>query len=780
MVDGSSVRTIWGAQSALTALAISSDGEFALAGGRNGGLWLWDLKTGIERFHTRQHDTQIWSVSISPDGSRIASGSGDGKVLVHDVESGKVLRELGTGSELVHSVSFSPDGELLATDGRDTQIQLWNLKSGNRVSVFSGHDEPVRSVVFSPDGDLIASGSEDATVRLWDVKSGKSLRTFRGHASSATSVAFSTDGGRVVAAGYDGTIWAWDVATGASVFTLNGQAVPIQSMELSVDGNRVVVAAENNAVNVWDIEKSEIVVSMFAGAGDSWLTMTPHGFFSEGGDATRDFRVSREFDIFSVDQFYDTLSRPDLVQEALAGDPLGLLVAAAETLNLDALIDRGNAPDIKLLSPSQLYRAGTNALTARIALADKGGGVGRVQWIVNGTTIALDERDVGSLETPVAGVMRTVELTRELPLEPGENVLQVVAYNAANQIASESETVSVFWEGATADGRPDLHILAAGVNDYLDHSLQLNYAVPDARSIAAAFEQSGSELFGDVHVTTLFDEAVTQEGLERTFERLSSDVKPADIFVFFLAGHGKTVDGRYYFLPQDFRYRNQDSITSDGIGQDRWQQWFARIQARKSVLMYDTCESGSLTGSRIVERGLGRLAAMDRLTRAMGRTVLSAATDNAPALEGFRGHGVFTYALLEAMGLGDASGNGRIEVTELASHIDARVPAISESAFGYIQFPQMRIVGSNFPIGSTFSALDLSDSLAGAVPAEPTHVITSRATIRTQSSDDGVAVGETLAGHQVRMIESEGEWALIARDGRELGYVPLSVVLRLN
>ena len=56
-------------------------------------------------------------------------------------------------------------------------------------------------------------------------------------------------------------------------------------------------------------------------------------------------------------------------------------------------------------------------------------------------------------------------------------------------------------------------------------------------------------------------------------------------------------------------------------------------------MLYDTCESGSLTGERVAQRGLERVAAFDRLTKAMGRTVLSAASEDAPALEGYRGHG---------------------------------------------------------------------------------------------------------------------------------------------
>ncbi len=79
------------------------------------------------------------------------------------------------------------------------------------------------------------------------------------------------------------------------------------------------------------------------------------------------------------------------------------------------------------------------------------------------------------------------------------------------------------------------------------------------------------------------------------------------------------------------------SIAGSGIGQDKFQEWLSRIPARRSVLLYDTCESGTLTGPGIATRGLERVAAMAKMTRAMGRTVLAASTDDAPALERFSG-----------------------------------------------------------------------------------------------------------------------------------------------
>src|SRR5262249_5172483 len=156
---------------------------------------------------------------------------------------------------------------------------------------------------------------------------------------------------------------------------------------------------------------------------------------------------------------------------------------------------------------------------------------------------------------------------------------------------------------------------------------------------------------------------------------------PRDAFALFVAGHGKTLNGRYYFLPHDFRYQGEESIEKLGVNQERLQAWLAGIRARKAILLFDTCEDGSLTGDRLPMRGLERVAAVERLTRAMGRTVLSASSDDAPALEGYLGHGAFTYVLLEALGAADINANGLIEVGEIADYLEDKLPDLTFKAF---------------------------------------------------------------------------------------------------
>jgi hypothetical protein len=356
-------------------------------------------------------------------------------------------------------------------------------------------------------------------------------------------------------------------------------------------------------------------------------------------------------------------------------------------------------------------------------------------------------------------------------------VIEVVAYNAAGLLASAPRQVVVQWDGVASTVPPALYVLAVGVNDYADGRLKLNYAAADARAFAAAMQKAGAGLFTSVEVVTLLDAEVTEARLDAAFADLGAKVKPQDVFLFFLAGHGKTVEGKYYFIPQDFRFQGEDPIRAGGIDQDRWQEWAARVKAKKSVLIYDTCESGSLTGTRSVDAAMAQTAAVERLTRAMGRTVLSASTDDAPALEGYQGHGVMTWAMLDALGQADANGNAMIEVTELAGWLDAKVPEISSAAFGFRQVPQMSIRGSDFALGATVAVLGEAPE---SFPATLSHVVAGGTAVL--DAPGGAVVQEIPSGvffGVFKADEADG-FARIAKDGKALGWVPLAALTPLQ
>jgi uncharacterized caspase-like protein len=274
-----------------------------------------------------------------------------------------------------------------------------------------------------------------------------------------------------------------------------------------------------------------------------------------------------------------------------------------------------------------------------------------------------------------------------------------------------------------------------------------------------------------VIITALHDADVSSTKLDTTFEALAAKVRPSDVFLFFAAGHGKTFEGRYYFVPQGFKRAGATAtrreVQTQGIAQDQWQTWFSKIPARRSVLLFDTCESGTLTGEARETEALERAAASDRLVRAIGRSILTASSGDKDAIEGYRGHGLFTYNLMEALGRADGDGNGTIELTELATYVYAHVTALSERVFKERQEPQIRIT-SNYALTKPAPA---SKDAGIVIPSKPTHQLSAATDLFVVPNIAARRVRKLESNTSVTLVRSEAGWALIAREGRPLGYV---------
>jgi WD40 repeat protein len=813
--NGHELRTFSGHSGLVLSAKFSPDGRKIVSGSADSAVKLWDTETGRElRNFKGQTNTSplvfgIFSVAFSPDGRQVVSGCLDSTTKLWDIERGVELRTLVDRPSGIRAVAFSPDGRKIASGNGNTStagqplapaigdgtIQLWDTGSGREIRKF-GRDQ-VMSLAFSADGKKIASGNEDNTIKVWDTETGRELQAFKGPATgSIATPVFSRDGRLIFSGGSD--IRVWDIDTGNEVRSFAAKADSF-SLDISPDGKRVV-SGGRSGTKIWNAQNGTLIGTAISFTDGEWVFLTPEGFFDMSSPkGAQNLSIVRGLEVSSIDQVYNVLYRPDLVREKFAGDPDGKVKAAAAKLDLTKVMASGAAPKVAIISPDTGTLADKDHIAVDATVSDQGGGVGKVEWRVNGVTLGIETRGLARVAADASsGPSKTLRVQRALTLERGENRIEVVAYNAKDLIASEPASVTVNWDGEKGATPPKLFVMAVGVNDYYDSRLKLSYAVPDATAIAEGFRKAGTGLYASVDVTTVLDSDVTISNLDKVFADIGGRVQPRDVFVFFLAGHGKTKNGRYYFLPRDFRYEDEDSIEKAGMDQDKFQAWFAKIPARKSILLYDTCESGSLTGAKTRGSDIDeRLGALNRMTRATGRTFLTATTDDAPALEGYRGHGVFTYAILDALDHGDINKNGLIEVSELADYVDQKVPDISFDAFKLRQVPQRSIVGNNFALTNKAAVLGASAGPAAGgkvasavqaggpppdniVPAKPTHVVVAPADVFAATGGQGPALQQIPAGTLLSLVKTEQGWMLMAKDGKSIGYVATDHLLRLQ
>jgi WD40 repeat protein/uncharacterized caspase-like protein len=781
--------------------AFSPDGSrFAISGftDNDGGARVWDTRNGRS---LNQIGGGFGRVALSSQNDRVLdaaflNGTLFSETKLIDTNTGQsVLSILNNGGE---AAAISPDGDQILLGGaeptktggaeQDNSIGLWQVKSSHLLFRFQTSGL-AKSAAFSADGNRIFSGSIDGTVQIWNARNGQLQRTLRGHSRAVTAIALSPDSRLVLTGSDDQTARLWRVDTGQSLHTFEGHSDDLRSVAFSSDGARIFTGGID-AIKVWDTQTGALLATLIAGPAQQWVAITPEGFFNASEHGAELITVVRGFQSFSIDQFYQALYRPDLVRQKLAGDPNGLVKEAAAKLDLSKVIDSGSAPVVAITSPRDGSSAAAGEINVEASVTEQGGGVGRIEWRLNGQPVGIETRGLERIQDGAATAPSgaTVRISQKMVPDAGDNVVEVIAYNSRGLVASQPARITIKAAGPAAVTKPRLFVLSVGVNDYYDGRLKLNFAVPDARAMAASFEKAGTGLYQSVKSVTVLDSDVTRANLEKVFAQLASEVKTTDVFVFFIAGHGRTLEGHYYFLPQDFRYLDQGSYAENGLSQEQWQKWIALVQARKSVLIYDTCESGTVASDNLVVASRGTQAveeqavAYQKLRDATGKTILAASTDTQPALEGYHGHGVFSYVVMEALEKAQTNANGLIEVTGLISYVDDKVPEISFQAFHQRQIPQNKMLGSNFALAKPVP------SLSGATPAnatriataKPTYVVIAPTDVYQKPGGKGARIQQLPPGTQVTLVETSAGWSVIAKDGTNLGFVKQEALAKLQ
>ncbi len=112
----------------------------------------------------------IHRCAVTPDGRFAVCGGLDSLVYVWDMVERKPIHKMTGHKGTIQALAVSPDGKRALSGAGDSTMRLWDLTTGKELRTFEGHGAPVVAVTFSPDGRLaLSAGGPDKSVRLWQL-----------------------------------------------------------------------------------------------------------------------------------------------------------------------------------------------------------------------------------------------------------------------------------------------------------------------------------------------------------------------------------------------------------------------------------------------------------------------------------------------------------------------------------------------------------------------------------------------------------------------------------
>jgi WD40 repeat protein len=615
------------------------------------------------------------------------------RVKVRQIE----LSSLTFNVLLYDNVIFTPDLKYLITahgdvdkNGKDVfkgTISIWDLKTGQKVMELSKVKPTgflALSNPFSLDNRFLYNlnlADEESQI-VWNIQSGRLLYYIRK--------------GETVPEEYSSFIkknFVVDKKDGKIKVSIGGSESSDQKLKAIIEWGR------DHTIRIYEKATNKEIAKFVSFTDGEWIVITPEGYFNASTNGAKHLNVRVGNNVYGIDQFYAKFYRPELVQLALAGKevPKGELITD--------IAAQKPAPDVQILSPVPNSLVDQDNVAVTLKITDSGGGIGSVNIYLNGAQVANDTRGL-IVKGKAAANERILSFT--IPLLKGQNEIRAVAFNGENSMESNPALISVTSKAVMS--KPNLYALVIGINTYKNQSISLTYAVPDATAFAGTLKKIASPLFEKADIRTFTTlETTTKEAITKAFEDVRQLVKPNDLFIFYNASHGMVdvVNGeeQYFLLTSNVRLLSSQHISKDALSHKDLVQLIGSIPAQKKLVILDTCNAGK--GGKEIQiallqqtRGLTDATAVKLLQRAVGSSVFSASADTQQALEGYKGHGLFTYVLLEGLqGKADFKKDGFITVKGLALHTEERVITLSEEVFKRQQNPMIETGAYDFPIG---------------------------------------------------------------------------------
>jgi len=639
----------------LLSVAWSKDGRWLYAGGNyhdSTGISLilrWE-KAGQGSYDAWfAADDTIMDIQALREGS-IIFGSADPTIGLFNANGQLTLSHDAEIADFRESLA----GLLLSKDG--TQVKFSYEVWGKRPASFSVN-ERILTVYPRPDSNLIIPYTEGLNITDWKHQyqpklNGKAL-TLKEH-EMARSLAIAPDGQHFIL----GTDWY------LRFFDKNGKqqwkvSAPGVAWDINIAKNGKVAAAAfgDGTVRWYRLDDAKELLAFFPhNDGKRWILWTPEGYYaaSSGAESLIGWHINqgpeRAAEFFPTARFRERFYRPDVVAQVLGGD--------GNQEPKQQAIQKIVPPVVTLLSPEDKARFSNSTLEIRYRIR-------RVsKEPITTLKILLDGRPLKAIREKIVS-----ETEQRLQITVPQRDVEVSLIAENRYAASEPATVRLRWRGGKHQIKPKLYILAIGVSDYDNNSLDLNYAAQDARDFVKVLEQQNS-LYREISVKLLVDASKNDilDGLEWIEQQVTQD----DVAIIFVAGHGiNDTNGHYYFLPRNF---NEQSFKRTALAYHDIKNTLSVLQGKVLFFIDTSFKTVKQGGVADIDKIANDLSSAEN-----GIVVFASSTgkQSSQAEPGWQ-NGAFTEVLVEGLrGAADSNRDAKISLNELDSYLSTRVKALT-------------------------------------------------------------------------------------------------------
>ncbi|CAA6819509.1 MAG: High-affnity carbon uptake protein Hat/HatR [uncultured Sulfurovum sp.] len=692
-------------------LAYSANGEFLMAGSLSDFNYeLVNIYAVNEQYQKRssfqQHKNLTKAVAFLDEQTALSAGGDNKEMYIWDRESAKVKGKIEGVGATVWSVGLK--GERLAWGNESlnhTQLKTHtgklqktlNLKT---FSIQNATDQNYHRIA-TIQGDYILShkaggnyGRSDAILELQ--QDGKPIQSIVRDATNGVRhrcYGFYKD--YIISGGSNGFLKIYNFQ-GQEIANLVGHTGEVWSIAL--DGDRLVSGSSDQTIKIWDLSKLQKTMrpqlSLFVSKTNDWVAWTKEGFYnaSKGAEEYIGYHINqganKEAKFLDVSRFRKQFYRPDLISKAIAGEDLSHY---AKGIDIDSILKAGLPPKVEMLSTSRTMDA--ESATVGVKVCDEGGGIENLSFYLNNKAISyMSQSKAFRNKKEVVGNCTVLEQSIAVP--SGEHVIGFNATNKEGNIVSNTPSITIV-NNKKVERKPNLHLLTLSINDYKDDSLDLKFPNNDADKLSQKLKSIGKPVFENVYSYALKDQQVTQEQIDRKVAEIAGKVGVEDVFVLYISGHGITndQDGDYYFIPYDAK--NGSDVTKTAINQEVFKSIMSQIKAVKSVILLDTCQSGSMASQELVNTSVNRFGGN------VGSAIIAGATSGQNAIDGYKEHGIFTYTVLDAMSNKKVYDfQDRLSIGDIAKYVKYLLPKLAKEKFNHAQKPTIYMNGdTSFAIG---------------------------------------------------------------------------------